>query len=181
MVWLALEPMVPDNSAKALTLAAKAKLPRLQEFVPEGCSPERPRSVLLRSGRFPRLTGRNLSERPRLDFTVEGSGEGGVIRFGTFRNKTATRTHPIKRGEPSVLSQQARRFIRERRRFSEPPSVITRTEIGNCGSRWMARSFQRKKFPPRPPPTSGLPMRWTYLPTEEKRSNWSLRTTRPVG
>ena len=34
MVWLALEPMVPDNSAKALTLAAKAKLPRLQEFVP---------------------------------------------------------------------------------------------------------------------------------------------------
>ena len=35
MVWLALEPMVPDNSAKALALAASAKLPRLQEFVPK--------------------------------------------------------------------------------------------------------------------------------------------------
>ena len=33
-------------------------------------------------------------------------GSGGVIRFGTFRNKTATRTHPIKRGVPSALSRK---------------------------------------------------------------------------
>ena len=39
-------------------------------------------------------------------FSINGSGVGGVVRFDSFRNKTATRTHPIKRGVPSVLSRK---------------------------------------------------------------------------
>ncbi len=106
MVWLALEPMVPDNSAKALTLASTAKLPRLQEFVPRrmlaGKGPVRPPQ----KRKVSKADWQKLIRMAAPNFTVEGSGEGGVVRFGTFRNKTATRTHPIKRGEPSVLSRK---------------------------------------------------------------------------
>ena len=77
MVWLALEPMVPDNSAKALALAAKAKLPRLQEFVPRrmlaGKTPIR--SSAEAEGFQGRLA-ETSSEQAAPNFTVNDSGVG---------------------------------------------------------------------------------------------------------
>jgi type 1 glutamine amidotransferase len=51
-----------------------------------------------------------LIQKAAPKFTINSSGEGGVVRFDSFRNKTATRTHPIKRGVPAVLSQKFKVF-----------------------------------------------------------------------
>jgi putative membrane-bound dehydrogenase-like protein len=103
MLWIALEAMVPEHGPKALELALASKMPKLQEFVP--------RRMLVGDAPSPKPSSskadwQNLIQKAAPNFTVEGSGEGGVVRFGTFRNKTATRTHPIKRGVPSVLSRK---------------------------------------------------------------------------
>ena len=83
---------------KPLTLAATAKLPRLQEFVPRrmlaGKTPVRSPQKRVTS----KADWQKLIQKAAPNFSINGSGEGGVVRFGTFRNKTATRTHPIKRG-----------------------------------------------------------------------------------
>ena len=105
MVWLALEPLVPDNSAKALALAAKAKLPRLQEFVPRrmlaGKGPVRPPQ----KRKVSKADWQKFVQQAAPGFSINDSGEGGVIRFGTFRNKPATDSSD-QAGEPSALGRK---------------------------------------------------------------------------
>ena len=42
MLWYALEPMVPDHSEKALTLAVTGQIPLLQELVPRRMAAKKP-------------------------------------------------------------------------------------------------------------------------------------------
>ena len=108
MLWLALEPMVVGNPQKALALASASKLPRLQEFTPRR----------LLGGQTALMPNRQQSSKPNLanwqklvqkaaqKFSINGSGEGGVVFLESFRNKTATRTHPIRKRVPAVLSRK---------------------------------------------------------------------------
>ena len=108
MLWLALEPMVVQNPQKALALASSSDLPRLQEFAPRrllgGLTVHKSNQ---RSPSKSNLANwQKLIQKAAQKFSINGSGEGGVVRFDSFRNKTATRTHPIGKGVPSVLSRK---------------------------------------------------------------------------
>ena len=87
MVWLALEPMVPDHSAKALALASKAKLPRLQEFVPRrmlaGKGPVRPpqKRKVSKSDWQKFVQQAGLGDSVDLGSSV-GQGPQGMLRHG---------------------------------------------------------------------------------------------------
>ena len=100
MLWLALEPMVPANSAKALTLAATSKMPKLQEFVPRrmlGDSKKKEPS---------KADSQKTIQRVAPGFTVHGSGQGGVKFHNSFRNAKAVQTHPTARGKASFLKRR---------------------------------------------------------------------------
>jgi putative membrane-bound dehydrogenase-like protein len=108
MLWLALEPMVPDHGPKALTLAMASHMPKLQEFVP--------RRMLVSTGKTtaqkqsvpaPKASWQTDIERVAPGFTVHDVGEGGVVYHTSFRNRVAVQTHPLKQGVPSVLRNTA--------------------------------------------------------------------------
>jgi type 1 glutamine amidotransferase len=110
MLWLALEPMVVKNPQKALALASASALPRLQEFTPRRLLGGETVHVPRNSKKANLTAWQKLIRKAAPKFSINGSGEGGVVRFDSFRNKTATRTHPIKRGVPAVLSQKIKVF-----------------------------------------------------------------------
>jgi type 1 glutamine amidotransferase len=110
MLWLALEPMVVKNPQKALALASASALPRLQEFTPRRLLGGETVHVPRKSKKANLTAWQKLIRKAAPKFSINGSGEGGVVRFDSFRNKTATRTHPIKRGVPAVLSQKIKVF-----------------------------------------------------------------------
>ena len=106
MLWLALEPMVLESPPKALSLVAQSKLPRLQEFTPRRLLGGKTASNSRNSPKSNMAKWQRLIQQAAPKFSINGSGVGGVVRFDSFRNKPATRTHPIKRGVPSVLSRK---------------------------------------------------------------------------
>ena len=106
MLWLALEPMVLESPHKALSLVAQSKLPRLQEFTPRRLLGGKTASNSRNSPKSNMAKWQRLIQQAAPKFSINGSGVGGVVRFDSFRNKSATRTHPIKRGVPSVLSRK---------------------------------------------------------------------------
>ena len=108
MLWLALEPMVLESPQKALSLVAQSKLPRLQEFTPRRLLGGKTASNSRNSPKSNMAKWQRLIQQAAPKFSINGSGVGGVVRFDSFRNKPATRTHPIKRGVPSVLSRKLR-------------------------------------------------------------------------
>ena len=108
MLWLALEPMVLESPQKALSLVAQSKLPRLQEFTPRRLLGGKTASNSRNSPKSNMAKWQRLIQQAAPKFSINGSGVGGVVRFDSFRNKSATRTHPIKRGVPSVLSRKLR-------------------------------------------------------------------------
>jgi putative membrane-bound dehydrogenase-like protein len=108
MLWLALEPMVPGNDAKALELALASKMPKLQEFVPRRLLGETTKkNVRGNNPKIPKPSPRWQTDIQRVapGFTVKDVGEGGVRVHESFRNRLAVQTHPLKRGVPSVLSK----------------------------------------------------------------------------
>jgi len=106
MLWLALEPMVLESPQKALSLVAQSKLPRLQEFTPRRLLGGKTAFNSRNSPKSNMAKWQRLIQQAAPKFSINGSGVGGVVRFDSFRNKPATRTHPIKRGVPSVLSRK---------------------------------------------------------------------------
>ena len=106
MLWLALEPMVLESPQKALSLAAQSELPRLQEFTPRRLLGGKTASNSRKPPKSNMAKWQRIVQQSAPKFSINGSGVGGVVRFDSFRNKTATRTHPIKRGVPSVLSRK---------------------------------------------------------------------------
>ena len=99
MLWLALEPMVPENQEKALTLALSSKMPKLQEFVP--------RRILGQvSAPVRKKPWQNVIKKVAPGFSVRNVGEGGVVHHSDFRNRSAVQTHPLKRGVPSELNRE---------------------------------------------------------------------------
>ena len=99
MLWLALEPMVPENQAKALTLAVGSKMPKLQEFVPRRILGEV-------SAAKPKGSWQKVIKKVAPGFSVRNVGEGGVVHHSAFRNRSAVQTHPLKRGVPSELTRE---------------------------------------------------------------------------
>ena len=106
MLWLALEPMVLESPQKALSLAAQSKLPRLQEFTPRRLLGGKTAKTSRKSGKSNSAAWQKLVRQAAPKFSINDSGVGGVVRFDSFRNKSAIRTHPIKKGVPSVLSSK---------------------------------------------------------------------------
>ena len=106
MRWLALEPMVLESPHKALSLAAQSQLPRLQEFTPRRLLGGKTATNSRKPPKSNMAKWQGIVQQSAPKFSINGSGVGGVVRFDSFRNKTATRTHPIKRGVPSVLSRK---------------------------------------------------------------------------
>jgi len=106
MLWLALEPMVLEFPQKALSLAAQSELPRLQEFTPRRLLGGKTASNSRKPPKSNMAKWQRIVQQSAPKFSINGSGVGGVVRFDSFRNKPATRTHPIKRGVPSVLSRK---------------------------------------------------------------------------
>jgi len=106
MLWLALEPMVLESPHKALSLAAQSQLPRLQEFTPRRLLGGKTATNSRKPPKSNMAKWQGIVQQSAPKFSINGSGVGGVVRFDSFRNKTATRTHPIKRGVPSVLSRK---------------------------------------------------------------------------
>ncbi|MDG2213962.1 MAG: hypothetical protein P8M70_09040, partial [Verrucomicrobiota bacterium] len=99
MLWLALEPMVPENQAKALTLAVSSKMPKLQEFVPRRILGEV-------STAKPKGSWQKVIKKVAPGFSVKNVGEGGVVHHSAFRNRSAVQTHPLKRGVPAELTRE---------------------------------------------------------------------------
>ena len=106
MLWLALEPMVLASPHKVLSLAAQSQLPRLQEFTPRRLLGGKTATNSRKPPKSNMAKWQGIVQQSAPKFSINGSGVGGVVRFDSFRNKTATRTHPIKRGVPSVLSRK---------------------------------------------------------------------------
>ena len=106
MLWLALEPMVLESPQKALSLAAQSQLPRLQEFTPRRLLGGKTATNSRKPPKSNMAKWQGIVQQSAPKFSINGSGVGGVVRFDSFRNKPATRTHPIKRGVPSVLSRK---------------------------------------------------------------------------
>ena len=102
MLWIALEPMVPEFQQESIALAVGSKMPKLQEFVP--------RRILATKGASTRPNTREIWQRDMRrvapDFEVSDVGEGGVRLHTSFRNRQAVQTHPLRRGVPSVLTRR---------------------------------------------------------------------------
>ena len=96
MLWYALEPMVPDHSEKALTLAVTGQIPLLQELVPRRMAAKK---TAKKSGPDPAWQKHIQKIAP--GFNVRNVGEGGVRPIKSFRNEIAVQTHP--KNKPSLV------------------------------------------------------------------------------
>jgi hypothetical protein len=104
MLWLALEPMVPEKPERALALAAEGKIPLLQTHTAR-------RLVSGALTTAPPKKGANVPEwqghlqRVAPGFRIHNVGEGGVVPLSSFRNEAALQTHPLNRKTPCIISQ----------------------------------------------------------------------------
>ena len=91
-----------------MALASASALPRLQEFTPRRLLGGKTvhKSNQPQSSKSNLANWQKLIQKAAHKFSINGSGEGGVVRFESFRNKTATRTHPIWKRVPSILSRK---------------------------------------------------------------------------
>jgi putative membrane-bound dehydrogenase-like protein len=105
MLWIALEPMVPDHGDKAMALAVTSKMPKLQEFVPKrilgqaGATNQKKK----RPSTKPSEQWQREIKKVADGFKIDGSGERGVVYHKNFRNKVAVQTHPINKQKGSNL------------------------------------------------------------------------------
>ena len=98
MLWYALEPMVPDHSEKALTLAVTGQMPLLQELVPR-------RMAVKKSAKAtgPDPSWQKYIQKIAPGFNVRNVGEGGVRPIKSFRNEIAVQTHPKNKHIPCEI------------------------------------------------------------------------------
>ena len=98
MLWYALEPMVPDHSEKALTLAVTGQMPLLQELVPR-------RMAVKKSAKAtgPDPSWQKYIQKIAPGFNVRNVGEGGVRPIKSFRNEIAVQTHPKNKDIPCEI------------------------------------------------------------------------------
>lgn len=105
MYWFALEPMVPGNPEKSLTLAVGGEIPQIQEFVARrlvtGDLDPSSLGDAQRSAQWNKAVQTLMS-----GLQVASVGEGGVVRHASFRNRTAVQTHPKDRKTPCVISSK---------------------------------------------------------------------------
>ncbi len=108
LLWIALEPMVPDHGPKALELALGSKMPNLQQFVPRRMLAGKGKPNTGRPSRNPKPSPAWQRDIQRVapGFAVSDVGEGGVRVHKSFRNRLAVQTHPLKKGVPSVLTKK---------------------------------------------------------------------------
>ena len=125
MLWLALEPMVVQHPEKALQLASSSALPRLQEFTPRRLlgGQTAHKSNQPQSSKSDLASWQKRIQKAAQKFSINGSGEGGVVHFDSFRNKTAIRTHPIWKRVPSVLSRKLK--------IQEDMKTVLRTTVSH--------------------------------------------------
>ncbi|MFZ9088793.1 MAG: PVC-type heme-binding CxxCH protein [Planctomycetaceae bacterium] len=106
MYWFALEPMVPHHPRQSLQLAIAGRIPHLQESV----------ARRIATGTSDPAAGGAAQNQAEWDrriqtvgkqFRVDRSGEGGVVRHSSFRNRTAVQTHPHDRNIPCTLWNQS--------------------------------------------------------------------------
>ncbi|MBG89342.1 MAG: hypothetical protein CMO80_20935 [Verrucomicrobiales bacterium] len=112
MLWFALEPMVPDNPDKALTLALGSKFPKLQEFTTRRMvsgelppTPQRRRKKDTRPtfpGKAPSAQQKRI-QKVAPGFEAWDLGLRGAIPHKVFRNEFAIMTHPFSRQKPARL------------------------------------------------------------------------------
>ena len=98
MLWLATEPMVEENSAKALNLAINSKMPRLQEYVPRRMVATM--GSMSHHGFLMRKHLKNIAEGFKLKDNDDS--EGGKF-LKNFRNKPVIVTHPLNKDKPARL------------------------------------------------------------------------------
>ncbi len=98
MLWYALEPMVPDHSEKALTLAVTGQIPLLKELVPRRMAATK---TAKKSGPDPSWQKHIQKIAP--GFNVRNVGEGGVRPIKSFRNEIAVQTHPKDKTVPCEI------------------------------------------------------------------------------
>ena len=101
MLWYAVEPMVPENSEKALTLAVTGQIPLLQELVPRRMAVKQSAK---RSGPDPSWQKHIQEIAP--GFNVRNVGEGGVRPIKSFRNEIAVQTHPKDKAIPCEIYRE---------------------------------------------------------------------------
>lgn len=106
MYWFALEPMVPDHPQRALELAITGRIPHLQESVARRIATGRadPREQTADNDR---TRWNQRMQTVARGFRVDRSGEGGVVRHASFRNRVAVQTHPHDRSTPCTLHRRA--------------------------------------------------------------------------
>lgn len=105
MYWFGVEPMVPDHPRAALKLAVTGKIPHLQESVARRIATG-DADPAASAGTHSQASWDRLIQSVAKGFRVKGSGEGGVVRHRSFRNRTAVQTHPHDRKTPCVLHQR---------------------------------------------------------------------------
>ncbi len=101
MLWYSIEPMVPEHSAKALTLAVSGKIPLLQELVPRRMAVKKSAN---KSGPDPSWQKHIQKIAP--GFKVRNVGEGGVRPIKSFRNEIAVQTHPKDKTVPCEIYRE---------------------------------------------------------------------------
>ena len=101
MLWYSIEPMVPEHSAKALTLAVSGKIPLLQELVPRRMAVKKSAN---KSGPDPSWQKHIQKIAP--GFQVRNVGEGGVRPIKSFRNEIAVQTHPKDKEVPCEIYRE---------------------------------------------------------------------------
>lgn len=112
MYWFALEPMVPDHPAKALQLAIAGRIPHLQESVARRIATGNADPGSMTTAKNQATWDKRIQAVAR-GFRVGRSGEGGVVRHSSFRNKVAVQTHPHDRKTPCTLHRQAASIPKE--------------------------------------------------------------------
>ncbi len=101
MLWYALEPMVPDHTEKALTLAVTGKISLLQELVPR-----RMAAGSNSNAGKPDPNWQKHIQSIAPGFNIRNVGEGGVRRIKSFRNEPVVQTHPKDRKVPCEIYRE---------------------------------------------------------------------------
>tara|TARA_R110002096_G_scaffold26518_3_gene81748 strand:- start:6052 stop:8364 length:2313 start_codon:yes stop_codon:yes gene_type:complete len=107
VLWLALEPMVPEHPEMALTTAIHGAMPFLQESVARRMVSGTPGSFKKPSQAMIEKWN-NALQSVAPGFRVLSVGEGGVVALESFRNEKAIQTHPLDRKKACTLLRNLR-------------------------------------------------------------------------
>jgi putative membrane-bound dehydrogenase-like protein len=112
MYWYGIEPLVPHDKTRALTLAAKSKIPILRQYIARRSTSGK------RTGRS---TGksRTASNAKKAEwgktlakvapgFGTDAVGLGGVAWMFDYQGRAVVRTHPVNRKTPCILRRDVR-------------------------------------------------------------------------